>query len=314
MDDEFYFTPDPIATPLVLSAVVDVFTGDIPQDDCSFEDFLQVGNVLNGCTAFVNSLLPLLYFLSPCGCKPLASQGSLEVFHNPLCHAVEAAVSQRSKVGGVRVSDGVEAVGNCGDRVGILVEHAVNSGQHPRLCVPRDLDDPLALLSLSPDWIKLVFKDQIIIGLTEKLESQNKIALWESCKKLGSPDVGHPSVQGQPSGSGMHAVGDLDVTNVKWVIFFHPPSREDCRGTVNLKPQRISTHWSAGSLTGGGTWSSRSVHGLCGRSGRGRCLSSSIGMGLSKMNLGSYSASISSISSSIVTMLLVYTHYHFSLI
>ena len=136
----------------------------------------------------MNSLLPLLYFLSPCGCKSLASQISLEVFHNPLFHAVEVAVSQRGKVGGVRVSDGVEAVDNCGDRVGILVEHTVNSGQHPRLCVPRDLDDPLALLSLSPDWIKLVFNDPIIIVLTEKLESQNKIALWESCKKLGSPD------------------------------------------------------------------------------------------------------------------------------
>ena len=133
VDDEFYFTPDPIATPLVLSAVVDVFTGDVPQDDCSFEDFLQVGNVLNGCTAFVNSLLPLLYFQSPCGCKSLDSQGSPEVFHNPLCHAVEVAVSQRSKFGGVRVSDGVDAVGNCSDRVGILVEHTVNSGQHASL-------------------------------------------------------------------------------------------------------------------------------------------------------------------------------------
>ena len=40
---------------------------------------------------------------------------------------------------------------NCGDRVGILVEHAVSSGQHARLCDPRDLDDPLALLSLIPD-------------------------------------------------------------------------------------------------------------------------------------------------------------------
>ena len=87
------------------------------------------------------------------------------MFHNPLCHAVEVAVSQRSKVSGVRVSDGVEAVGNCGDRVGILVEHTVNSGQHARLCVPRDLDDPLALASLSPDWIKLVFKGPIIIGI-----------------------------------------------------------------------------------------------------------------------------------------------------
>ena len=64
------------------------------------------------------------------------------MFHNPLCHAVEVAVSKRSKVGRVRVSDGVETVGNCRDRVGILVEHAVNSGQHARLCVPRDLDDP----------------------------------------------------------------------------------------------------------------------------------------------------------------------------
>ena len=36
VDDVFYFTPDPIANPLVLSAVVDVFTGDIPQDDSSF--------------------------------------------------------------------------------------------------------------------------------------------------------------------------------------------------------------------------------------------------------------------------------------
>ena len=91
MDDEFYFTPDPIATPLVLSAVAEVFAGDVPQDDCSFKDFLQVGNVLNGCTAFLNSflnsvsegfpsysLLPLLYFQSPSGCKSLASQGSLE--------------------------------------------------------------------------------------------------------------------------------------------------------------------------------------------------------------------------------------------
>ena len=70
VDDEFYFTPDPIAIPLVLSAVVDVFTGDIPQDDRSFEDFLQVGNVLNGCTAFVNSLLPLLYFCRRVGVSP----------------------------------------------------------------------------------------------------------------------------------------------------------------------------------------------------------------------------------------------------
>ena len=35
VDDEFYFLPP---TALVFIAVVDVFTGDVPQDDCSFED------------------------------------------------------------------------------------------------------------------------------------------------------------------------------------------------------------------------------------------------------------------------------------
>ena len=138
VDDEFYFAPDPIAIPLVLSAVVDVFTSDVPQD----EDLFQFSHVVNSCTTFVNSLLPPLYFLPSCGCKSLASQDALEVFHNPMCHAVEVAISQRSKVGRVRASDGVEAVGNCGDRVGIMVEQAVNSGQQARLCVPRDPDGP----------------------------------------------------------------------------------------------------------------------------------------------------------------------------
>ena len=102
VDDEFYFTPDHIATPLVLSAVVDVFTSDVPQDDRPLKDLFQFSHVVNSCTTFVNSLLPPLYFLLSCGCKSLASQGALEVSHNPLCHAVEVAVSQRSKVDRVR--------------------------------------------------------------------------------------------------------------------------------------------------------------------------------------------------------------------
>ena len=116
VDDEFYFTLDPTATPLVLSAVVDVFTSDVPQDDRPLEELFQFSHVVNSCTTFVNSLLPPLYFLPSCGCKSLASQDALEVFHNLLCHAVEVAVSQRSKVDSVRASDGVEAVGNCGGR------------------------------------------------------------------------------------------------------------------------------------------------------------------------------------------------------
>ena len=72
----------------------------------------------------------------------------------------------------------------------------------------------------------------------------------------------------------------------------------------SLASLSISTHGSkAGSLTGWGTRSSRSVNGHYGRSGRGGgSLSSASGMVSSRMGLGSYSASISSIRSSIVAM------------
>ena len=38
--------------------------------------------------------------------------------------------------------DGVEAVENCGEWVGVLIEHTVDSNQYPRACVPSDLDAP----------------------------------------------------------------------------------------------------------------------------------------------------------------------------
>ena len=47
VDDEFYFTSDPIATPLVLSAVIDVFTSYVQQDDCPLEDHFQFRHVVN---------------------------------------------------------------------------------------------------------------------------------------------------------------------------------------------------------------------------------------------------------------------------
>ena len=55
------------------------------------------------------------------------------------------------------------------DEIWDLIE-SVSEGFLTYFCVPKDLDDPLALLSLSSDWIKLVLKDPIIIFLTEKLK------------------------------------------------------------------------------------------------------------------------------------------------
>ena len=58
---------------------------------------------------------------------------------------------------------------------------------------------------------------------------------WESRQKLGSPNVGHPSVQCQPAASGMHAVGDLDTTDVHRVFSFNPPCREDRGDAIYLE-------------------------------------------------------------------------------
>ena len=53
VDNELFFTPDTVTPKPVLAAVIYDLAGDVPQDDCSFDDFLLVGNVLNGCTNFV---------------------------------------------------------------------------------------------------------------------------------------------------------------------------------------------------------------------------------------------------------------------
>ena len=58
---------------------------------------------------------------------------------------------------------------------------------------------------------------------------------WESRQKLCNPNVGHPSIQCQPVDSGMHAVGDLDITDVQRVFSFNPPCREDSGGAIYLE-------------------------------------------------------------------------------
>ena len=182
----------------VFTAVEDVFTSNVPQDDWSPEDLFKLSYVIDRGLS-----LP----------TPWPLKSALKVLHNSLSHTVEVAIFQRGEVGRVWVSDGVEAVGNCGDGVRVLIEHTVDSSQYPRACVPSDLDDPPALLSLSPDWIKLVFKDPIIFSFFRRnlILRRNSMPPGRAARK-GSPGVGHPSVQCQPAGSGMHAVGDLYIT------------------------------------------------------------------------------------------------------
>jgi hypothetical protein len=33
----------------------------------------------------------------------------------------------------------------------------------------------------------------------------------------------------------MHTIGNLNITNIKQVLCFYPPCREDCGGAINFK-------------------------------------------------------------------------------
>ena len=88
MADEFY---GPVAA--VFTAVEDVFTSDVPQDDWSPEDLFQLGHVFDRGAGFVDFLMPLLDLMSPCGCESLASQSALKVLHNSLSHTVDVTIS-----------------------------------------------------------------------------------------------------------------------------------------------------------------------------------------------------------------------------
>ncbi len=93
VDDEFYWSIYMNSTSFIFTTVVDVLASNVPQDDCPLENLFQFRHIINGGAGCVDSLLPLLYFLAPCGSKSLAPQGTFEVFHDSLGHTVEVAVS-----------------------------------------------------------------------------------------------------------------------------------------------------------------------------------------------------------------------------
>ena len=62
--DKLNFTSDSVATKLVFAAVVNVLTGDVPQDDRTLEDLFQFSHIIDSGAGFVDSLLPLLYSLA----------------------------------------------------------------------------------------------------------------------------------------------------------------------------------------------------------------------------------------------------------
>ena len=88
MVDEFYYASDSVATSLVLAAVVDVLTSNVPQDDCSFEDLFQLSYVIDRGAGFVDFWI----FCRRMSVSPWPLKAP-SVLHNTLGHTVEVTIS-----------------------------------------------------------------------------------------------------------------------------------------------------------------------------------------------------------------------------
>ena len=62
--DEFYGSMAAIPTSSIFATVLDTLASDVPQDDRSFEDLLQLDHVIDYGASFVDFLFPLLDLMS----------------------------------------------------------------------------------------------------------------------------------------------------------------------------------------------------------------------------------------------------------
>lgn len=107
----------------------------------------------------MDSGLPLLDFLAPFRGKTLAPLGTIKVLDDSLGNAVEVSISHRIEVVLIGLTDGVEAVDNSTDRVGVSVVQSVNSLQSTGLCFWGNLKDVATPGSALFQGSKAVFVD-----------------------------------------------------------------------------------------------------------------------------------------------------------
>ena len=100
MADELYSR----SAGLVIATVIDCFTGDVAQDNCPHKYLLEISHVIDRGTGLVDSLFPVLDFLSPGGGEALFPQSILEMFNHSLGDAVEVTISKCGQVYGIGVS------------------------------------------------------------------------------------------------------------------------------------------------------------------------------------------------------------------
>ena len=119
----------------------------------------------------------------------------------------------------------------------------------------------------------LVFDNPVAFSaLPEELEFQEEFSPQKSGEELCSPLICHAGVYGQSTSHFMHTISDLNVTDVKRILCFYSPCRENRSGAVDLKLVFVVVEdlkplcrlgcWE---LDRGGAWSSRSIN--CGPAG-----------------------------------------------
>lgn len=112
---------------ICLSCTVEDCSNDVPDDDGSPEDGLQLGDVLEGGASFLDSGLPSFDFLTSGRGKALVALGTFEVLDDTPLNTVKIAVAHWLEVAFVGLAGVVDAEDNSTDRVGVGVVQPVNS-------------------------------------------------------------------------------------------------------------------------------------------------------------------------------------------
>ena len=89
--------------------------------------------------------------------------------------------SLNGSVSRVRDPDGVNAVNDRGDGIGVLIIYAVNPDDRAWSCIPRDIDT-LALAHLRANGVELILDDPAGVS-AQKLNPKKKRALKEARKQ-----------------------------------------------------------------------------------------------------------------------------------
>ena len=190
------------------------------------------------------------------------------MLNHSLGNAVEVANSEWGQVCRVWASEGIKPIDHSGNGIDILVVWPINFGHGAWAGVLGNFNNTVAFLSFCPHRVKLVFDHPVgFVPLSQEL-----MMLWTyspsgSCLRsraalsyvILASRAKRPALASMPS-----AIWMSPKLSGSSASTFHVEKTAEEPSTPNssLASFRISTHGSAGSLTGKGAWVSRSIENL----------------------------------------------------